>query len=456
MRLCRLHVAARRAGALALAALIVVGAAAWAPALRSQHASATATQLRVWYATDDPDEGALAQALAKGFGASHPSIHVALQTFGLDDLNQKMQLALAGGTPSDVVYTTPRGPGLPAYVRAGKLRDLTSAARQNHWAARLRPGLLADYNSLLTHGTRGSGHIYAAPYALAAVGVLYNKALFQRLRLSVPRTLAQMETLLGRIQRTGFTPLGLGNADGWVGDDWYLTMVNALTGPAALTPALRLDPHFSFGGSAFHTAASTLQSWSERNYFTRDFGGLDAQDSVDAFFEGRTAMQLVSSTEDPQILTLTRESKLDVGVFPFPSATAGRPGVVPQSGYAGWAIPTAARQPAAALTFINAMTTDTTARALAAYGLLPASRVSVATLHPVASFQRDYLEMLTTATPGVYLDAAPVPNLNATMEANVQLLLQRVESPSFISHSLQEVYNSYGVKASSTRTDGEF
>jgi len=38
----------------------------------------------------------------------------------------------------------------------------------------------------------------------------------------------------------------------------------------------------------------------------------------------------------------------------------------------------------------------------------------------------------------------------------VQLLLQRVESPSFISHSLQEVYDSYGVKASSTRTDGEF
>ena len=42
------------------------------------------------------------------------------------------------------------------------------------------------------------------------------------------------------------------------------------------------------------------------------------------------------------------------------------------------------------------------------------------------------------------------------MEANVQLLLQKIEAPSFLVRSLQQVYSSRGAKASSTRTDGEF
>jgi len=447
--------ATSRVLALTLSALLVAGSTAWTPASQS-HRQATATELRVWYGTDDPDEGALARTLAQHYSTAHPAVHVALTPYNLSDLNGKMQLALAAGSPPDLVYTTPRGPGLPAYVRAGKLRDLSADARRLGWANRLRPGLLDTYNDLLTRGTKSHGRVYAAPYALAAVGVLYNKALFRRLRLTVPRTVAQLDALLPRVARAGLTPLGLGNADGWVGDDWYLTLVNAQMGPAALAPVLRLDPRFSFRRAPFAQAATTLQRWATQGYFTHGFGGLDAQDSVDAFFEGRTAMQLVSSTENPQILTLTRESKLDVGIFPFPSASANRAPVMPQSGYAGWAIPGAARQPAAALAFLDAMTTQVTARLLVAHGMLPAARLDTRSLRPAAAFQGDYLAALTSAAPGVYLDAAPVPNLNATMEANVQLLLQRVETPTFITRSLQEVYSSYGVKASSTRTDGEF
>jgi hypothetical protein len=60
---------------------------------------------------------------------------------------------------------------------------------------------------------------------------------------------------------------------------------------------------------------------------------------VEAFFEGKTAMQLVSSTENSQILSLVRTRTLNVGIFPFPSARAGQPPIMPQSGYEGWAIP---------------------------------------------------------------------------------------------------------------------
>ena len=427
------------------------------PALAFPRAGGSApTTLRIWYGTDDPTEGPLSQALARQFQASHRGVQVQLSSFGLDDINAKLQLALSAGVPPDFIYTTPRGPGLPVYVAAGKLLDLTSGAHHNGWAADLPPNLLAAYNDTLAPTGNANGHVYAAPDILAVVAILYNKAIFQRLHLSIPHSVSAFEALCARVKAAGLTPIGLGNADGWVGDDWYLTLVNARTGPTPLLPELHLDPHFSFSAPAFLTAGSTLQRWSSQGYFTKDFGGLDAQDSVVAFFNGQTAMQLISSTQNGQITSLAAQTHIPIGVFAFPSTDAHRAPVMPQSGYSGWAIPSAGHQPALAEAFITQILGDATARQLSAHGLLPARPLTIEETRTLPIFQQAYLQALRTATPGVYLDGAPVPNLNATMEANVQLLLQQIEAPSFLPHSLQLVYTSHGANASSTRTDGEF
>ena len=301
----------------------------------SQQAAQPASALRIWYGTDDPTESAWAQTLARRFHSAHPATRVTLTTYSLDDLNTKMQLALHAGNTPDLVYTTPRGPGLPAYVRAGQLRDLSAEARRLGWASQQRPGLLATYNDTLAPNGRAGGHVYGVPYVMAGVAVLYNKAIFRRLRLAQPRTLAAFEHACAQAKASGLTPLGLGNADGWLGDDWWLTLVNATMGPATLASELRLSPAFSFEAPPLRAAAVTLQQWSTKGYFTPNFGGLDAQDSMATFFQGHTAMQLVSSTQNSQILSLARETGLRVGIFPFPSATANRAPVIPVSGYEG-------------------------------------------------------------------------------------------------------------------------
>src|SRR5262249_43200442 len=59
------------------------------------HPVATTVTLRVWYGTDDPTEGPLAQALATRFRAAHPGVEVSLATYGLEDLNDNLQLAMS-------------------------------------------------------------------------------------------------------------------------------------------------------------------------------------------------------------------------------------------------------------------------------------------------------------------------------------------------------------------------
>ena len=108
---------------------------------------------------------------------------------------------------------TPHGPGLPSYVRVGKLLDLKAEATRRGWAAQLRPGLPASYNNLLdANGTaKDAGHMYAVPYLPATDGVLYNKDILGRLQLRVPTTEAQFATLLPRLKQAGYTALGFGN-----------------------------------------------------------------------------------------------------------------------------------------------------------------------------------------------------------------------------------------------------
>jgi len=101
------------------------------------------------------------------------------------------------------------------------------------------------------------------------------------------------------------------------------------------------------------------------------------------------------------------------------------------------------------------MLSPETAALLLSHGLLPTHAVS-RSARVSASFQQDFLQALNTATPGVYLDAAPIPNFNATMEANIQLLLAGHLSPDFLLTRLQATYVSGGRGATGTRTDGEF
>ncbi len=442
-----------------LASLAVASGALALDAVQPTHVGAqspaAATTLNVWYSADDPTESALTKAVVRSYQAAHPHVHVALSFFALDDMNAKLQLALSANRPPDLIYSTPRGPGLQTYVRNHQLLNLTPYARANDWGGLLRTNVLGSYNDSLVPSGKAKGTVYAAPYAMAAVGILYNKSIFRRLHLSIPTTLAQFEAAAAKVSAAGLTPIGFGEADGWVGDDWYITLINSAVSGAALRPELQLAPKFNWRNAQFRAAGATLQNWANKGWFTNQFSALDAQDSVTAFFEGHTAMQLISSTENGQIVGLAASSHIPVGVFAFPRTRPGGLPVSPQSGFEGWAIPKAGSNHGAAAQFITAMLSTPVAKLLVGHGLLPAHRAP-ASFAPNGSLQQNFITILEKDAPGVYLDGAPVPNLNATMEANVQLLLQKLETPDLLTRNLQQVYDTNGSRASATRTDGEF
>jgi ABC-type glycerol-3-phosphate transport system substrate-binding protein len=405
--------------------------------------------LSIWYSTDDPVEKVWSRQLGQMFEQSHPGTHVVVTPYDFEDENPKLQLALKAGDPPDLAYTTPRTCGIPVYVQHHYLLNLTSQARRYGWGPKLRTGLLQDYNSpFALYATQKPGTaggrvpVYAVPYAMAAVGVMYNKAILHKLHINVPTTFAAFESDLARAKAAGYTPAALGNADGWLGDDWYQTIVNRLYPYKDLERELRLVPSFSFQRPGFEPAAAMMQGWAAKGYFTPHFADLEAQDGVDYFFRGNTLFDLISSSEDSQILSDQRATHVPVGVFPFPTNDGSA--VVPQSGYEGWIIPKQAKHIQLAVKFINWLLSKHVTAFLLRNGMLPAEPVAASSAS--AGWERSFLKAVDSARPGVYLDAAPIPNLNATMEANVQLLMNGpgVEEPTFLPKAMQQVYATHG------------
>lgn len=445
---------------------VLLAAVVLAVLLPSGCSGSSSNSLRIWYSTDDPAESRWATRLVQEFNQTHRKIRASIRTYSFDDFNTKMLVSLGAGTPPDLAYATPRTCGIPKYVQNRTLVNLTAAARRLGWARTLRPGLLQDYNSPFTiFASRRYGvapksvNVYAVPYAMAGVAMMYNVKLLRRLRLAVPTSVPALIQDVAVAKAAGLTPLGMGNADGFLGDDWYQTLVNTKLSYANLERELRIDPLFSYVKSgAFVWASRQLYAW--RDDFTPNSGGLDAQEGVRDFFHGKTLFQLISSSENSQITSLLRQSTLKVGVFGFPGSTPADARIMPQSGYEGWVVPVKGKNHPAAVTFINWVLKPATQRFLLRQGVLPATPVAGTTNVPITGFLRQYLRALATSRPGVFLDAAPILNLNATMEANVQLLLnqpQAAEPPSVLPKALQLVYSLHGnIKNTPAQIDCEF
>jgi len=437
-----------------------------AGALANAHPASTST-LTIWYSTDDPVETNWAPGLVSIFEKTHPKIKVEMKVYDLDDFNDKMQDALGSNTGPDLAYATPREPAIPIYIVHHELLNLTSYASKNRWASLLRPGLLDFWNAPFKvwskKATNLSGdavratsatQIYGVPDAMAADGVAYNTDLMNKLGISFPKTLADLESDAAKAKAAGMIPFGIGNNDLWLGDDWYIMLANEDFSVSQLQKVLS-DGSFNFNQSAFVKAGNLMSSWSKDGYLTPNFQSLDAQGGMDSFFRGNTLFQLMSSSEDAQLLEDEQETKMPITVEAFPASFTGYTGLVPYSGYEGWIVPKATHNKSAAIKWINFMLSDAATQYTMKNGVLPTTNVPAA--DAPTQFQKEFLNAFAGARRGIYLDAAPVPNFTANMEGNIDALLAGKESGAAVAKDLEKAYKSYGRDSNKTPDiDGEY
>lgn len=186
--------------------------------------------------------------------------------------------------------------------KASVFEDLTNASELNN----IQPA----YIQMLKDVT-GLDQVYAIPYAANADGVIYNKAIFKELGLSVPKTWDEFIAVAEKIKASGKTPFYFTFKDAWT----TLPAYNALT---ANTQGETFFSDLNEGKTTFKEGykEATEKFVKLLEYGHKDNYGKGYADGNVAFAKGESAMYLQGIWAIPEIKKAN--PNIELGVFPYP------------------------------------------------------------------------------------------------------------------------------------------
>lgn len=187
------------------------------------------------------------EEIAVAFHNLYPNITIETETIP-NDAQTVLKTRLFGGEAPDIMmlqsYST-----VFEYAKEGFLADLTNENFMNNVVNAARKSV--TYN----------GKIYALPLDMAGIGVIYNRDLFAKLGLEIPKTYSELKNICRVISDNGYTPFALSIRESWplghfismahtvaIGDklDGWLDEMNAGTGTFASEEMDKMFEVFDF------------------------------------------------------------------------------------------------------------------------------------------------------------------------------------------------------------------
>jgi raffinose/stachyose/melibiose transport system substrate-binding protein len=431
---------------LTLVTLLLAGCGAAAAADQSRvvivpEAPPPPLTLTVWDQFQRDSERAVIDELNAEFEANHPGVKINRVVMSFDDLRATVRAALEDPNGPDVVQVN-QGADMQAVVQANLLLALTPYLPTYEWDQRFSASTLAR-NSFSAGGSQfGVGDLYGVSPTAEVVGVYYNKEKFQRLGLTVPKALPELEALLAEARQAGETPMALGNLDQMAGIHIFSAIEHVL-----LRDRSWLDDFvYGRGDVSFRTAenlmaAAIVQEWVQAGFFTAGFADIPYEESWRQFARGEGLMLLTGSWLSADIVRTGGER---FGFFLLPSPE-GQDQVLAIGGVGvPFSIRNGTGHPDLAAKYLDWMVSARAGQMWLAKGVLPAVPVHASRL-PAGTLLGDVVAAydVINAADGVghYIDWAG-PAMYPVLGAAVQDLMSLKVTPEEFVARVQEAYSS--------------
>ena len=278
-------------------------------------ALAAPTQITIWMVSNGPIDN-IWKAATQSFDHSHPNIDAQIKFLSNDAYKQKIQIALLAHNPPTVFYGW--GGGLMAsYVKAGEVLNLTPMLKNS--GSRYFPAVFDPI--------RLNGSYYGIPNQGSQPEVVfYNKAMFTKYHLSVPKTYPQFLEVASTLREHGVAPFAVGGRDQWPELEWFMYFVDRLGGPAVLQGIVDHKAE-AWSNPAVLKAGQMIQQLVKAGDFIKGYAGVSADENQDValVYAGKAAMLLQGSWVYPTFLSSDPSfTKQDLGEFTFPSIPGGK------------------------------------------------------------------------------------------------------------------------------------
>ncbi len=388
-------------------------------------------------------ESNVMDTLNSEFEAAHPGVKIERVVKTLDDLKVTLKLALEQSDGPDVAQVNQGRSDMGAMVQADLLLPLNDYSTQYKWDERFSSSV-ASRNSFTADGkTFGQGNLYGVSPTAEVVGVYYNKGIFEANGWKVPTTFDEFETLLADIKAKGITPISFGSLDGWNAIHEFSAVQHLLVTPDYINNLVYGVNNVSFDTPENQEAASIMQDWVDKGYFTDGFAGIGYDDSNKMFKAGEGAMTITGSWLAGELINDTDQQ---FGFFLLP---AKYPDKV-RMAIGGVGIPFAIRKTSThadmAAAYLDWMVSPRAAELWAQAGILPAMSLPEGSTIEEGSLFSDTMVAWNTINKenavGHYIDWT-TPTFYDTLVAELQKVFGKTETPAEFTAAVQEDYAAF-------------
>lgn len=276
----------------------------------------------------------------------------------------------------DITEVQPfQGAANPSYVKGQPPNPWGQLIAANQFMDLSGQGFLTHYDSTaLDKVGRVQGKVYAVPTGRSiSNGVYYNKTIFARYHLSVPKTWSEFLAVCRKLKAGGVTPLMIGGKDGWPAGQPLTDVLQDLYPTEAARR--QLDAGL-WTGSVKYTDPLNVEALEKQKalyqYAQPGFAGTSYQSAPGRFAAGKAAMTPDGSWSAPIIEQAN--PKLSFGYFPLPGSDSAATNAQWGGKYeVGWSVLSSSPHHDAALKWLSFYSDPTNyAKFIATNGFIPA------------------------------------------------------------------------------------
>lgn len=353
--------------------------------------------------------------IAKAYEAAHPGVKIELIQEDDDSVKGKTKTLVASNAIPDVFFSW-TGTWGGNFVRGNRAVDLTPVVgADTPWGKTLAPAAVSAF----AYG----GKDFGIPLYLDAKFMGYNKTIFAKVGVEVPKSLEELLTTCDKLKAAGFDPIAIGNKEPWVAVH-YLGQLLAYNVPQAVLEK-DFDPATAeYADPGYVASLNQFQQIAEHCTVGADMNGISYQTALQELSDGKAAMYYQEIIEfDNSANATTKLKPEEFGFFrlPAPADAKGDANAL-EGAPEGYMISSASTNVPLALDFMKFVTTPENGKILSAppYGQPSAviGGADPATMNPAVV---GGLEDLAKASYLIqWLDTVNHPKVAAAWLSNLQ------------------------------------
>jgi len=319
-------------------------------------------------------------ALVSAFEAKYPNIKVNfIGVQGVEEYVQTQKTRLLTEVNLDI--TSIREETIKDYVGAGYLADITGES----FLGNLKEGTLERITV--------DGKVYGIPSSINLIGVWYNKELFEKVGVSIPKNWGEFLSVCDKFKSEGYTVLANGSLDVWPTQfDIYPYIHKLIVEDPKIFEKIK-SGEVKYTDPIFVDAFKSIDEFYKKGYVSKDVLSIGYADSAMLFINQEVPMVLHGEWFGSAIVNALGDSEpnFTIGVFPMPTPDIDEP-VIPLTVGVYEAVVENSPHKAEAMKFLEFLASVEGSQIIADYmkGFTPVIGVKVS--HPLAKLFEPLME----------------------------------------------------------------